>query len=213
MKVLTRLWSLAFLGIFSCTEDVPVVMNPPATSDPKIESFMMAEIDHVFIDTIKYDCSTSRMKTTNSVMHSDNFFLYRQGIMYETSSALSVSVNIYVYDKIPRPDVFTHTLVRNYLVNRPGNVTVDIEVTKNDVVFRNQIFGTIQPAGFFDSIQKIAEDEEVALIIDPPVLASCNGYLALMPIVISYKGTLKALDTAEEISIEDMTVKLYLREI
>lgn len=209
-------WGIIIVSNQSCLrEEIPSDVDLGVVEEiVSIESFVIGSIQGVSIDTLFLDCENSIKLTRNSVIQTDNSFVMIQGIKFEVNDNMTIWGNIYIYDEIKKPNLLSTEILKTYIDFSPEKIMFDLEITTNNEIYRNH---SIDSQSFLENIEdkfELIADNQVLLIeTKSPFVMNCYGELDILQIMINYSGVLKTIDETKSIVIDNLGMKINLREL
>jgi hypothetical protein len=206
---------LLLFGTHSCQNDDDNNNEEMESVQKEIESFMALNVDGQGYDTLFFDCFDTYFNIINNVVWVDNGtpnFILRQGFRYELENDFTLTSMVYIFDSTAYFQLYSPQVMADYINNKKANTSLDIEIVKNGVTYRNQWFTDWHIDEFTERLI-VDEFAEYSIITNNSISPSCTENLPLLPVDIHYNGILKTADGLDSIKIDSMSSRLYLIEV
>jgi len=137
-------------------------------------------------------------------------FIYQQEFFYDVSEDYSLNFNIYVFDTIQTHSQYTTEITRNYIVNQPVNISFDVELEKDSVIFRNQFYDLAACMPDFLSRDIIEEEVSLDTLAFEPISDTYNDGWPQLSVSTTYKEILKYEDGTLELAVNKLHAETFL---
>lgn len=215
MRILPILMFIVVVSFSACEEDqtMPMPGGEETISNP--ESYFVGTIGGVTIDSMKYDCDIYRGQILNlygaSTSSVAGFRIYILEDYWELSENLNVRSHFYIHDSVDFTSVLSPEVVIDYLENKPENLYVKLDVSKDGISYSNCGLTDTTGDGPWN-IDYIAIDQTIEIDYDKVYSdeESCFGGGDTLPIIIRYSGVLRSEDLNEELEIANLSLQTLL---
>lgn len=195
---------------FSCKDDdfnggseVPV---------SEVNSYINLNIDGMTFDSIKQDCIQTYTGTNNGLVWGENDFVLRQGFKFDVGDDMTIECMVYIFDEMARYELYTPELMADYINNRKENVSIEITIEKEGLVFKNQWFDDWKIPEFL-SRDIVDANASFTITTEEAIRPSCTENWPLLPINVMYSGFLETEDGQNSMNLDSLIFRWYLIEL